>query len=135
MGKNTEHPVIWLQLSCCSGCSISALNAASPSIKNLLIDQVVPGNHVNLRFHPTIMAGSGEPVLEIMEGTESEGGYLLVVEGSVPTGADGAYGGMGELRGKELTMYAKTIELARSAVAVICLGTCSSRTPGSALPW
>ena len=126
MGKNAEHPVIWLQLACCSGCSVSALNAASPSIKNLLIDQVVPGSHVNLHFHPTIMAGSGEPVLEIMEGTESEGGYLLVVEGSVPTAAQGAYGSVGELKGKELTMHDKTVALARNAVAVICLGTCSS---------
>jgi len=121
-----QFPAIWVQLACCSGCSISVLNTESPSIKNVLIDHVVPGRHVNLRFHPTIMAGSGEAALEVTEGAEAEGGYLLVVEGSVPTRDGGIYGGVGTLGGKELTMLAKTCALARRADAVIALGTCAS---------
>jgi len=38
-----EIPVIWLQGASCSGCSISVMNAGSPQIKNLLLDEIVPG--------------------------------------------------------------------------------------------
>ena len=61
--KTEELEVVWLQGAGCTGCSVSILNSVSPSIKNVLIDEVVPGKHVNLRFHPTIMAGAGEPAL------------------------------------------------------------------------
>lgn len=126
MSETMEFPAIWLQLSCCSGCSVSILNAESPSIKNVLIDHVVPGRHVNLRFHPTIMAGSGEAALEVTEGAEATGGFLLVVEGSVPTRDGGVYGGVGTLGGEEVTMLEKTCSLARRADAVIALGTCAA---------
>ncbi|GAH07542.1 unnamed protein product, partial [marine sediment metagenome] len=76
-----ELPVIWLQTASCSGCSISLLNSANPTIKNILIDQIVPGIHINLRFHATIMAGAGEPAIEIMEATakQKRGDYILVI--------------------------------------------------------
>jgi hydrogenase small subunit len=121
-----EFPAIWLQLSCCSGCSVSVLNAESPGIKNILIDQVVPGRHVSLRFHPTIMAGSGQAALEVTEGAQQEGGFLLVVEGSVPTRDEGVYGGVGTYNGEEVTMLEKTVNLARAADAVVALGTCAA---------
>ena len=59
MGKTntTEYPVIWLQCATCTGCSVSVLNSVSPTIKNVLVDEVIPGKHVNLRFHTTVMAG------------------------------------------------------------------------------
>ena len=55
-----EIPLLWLAASACTGCSVSLLNTASPTIRNVLVDQVIPGVHINLRFHQTIMAGSGE---------------------------------------------------------------------------
>jgi len=48
----------------CSGCSVSVLNALSPGINNALIDEIVPGSHICLLFHPTVMAGAGEPAPE-----------------------------------------------------------------------
>lgn len=126
MAEGMEFPTVWLQLACCSGCSVSVLNAESPGINNVLIDQVVPGRHLNLRFHPTIMAASGQVALEVTEGAERDGGYLLVVEGSVPTAEEGAYGGVGTLGGREVTMLEKTCALARGADAVIALGTCAA---------
>ncbi len=59
-----ELPVIYLQAAACSGCVISVINTASPTIKNVLIDQIVPGVHINLRFHPVIMGGAGEMVIK-----------------------------------------------------------------------
>ena len=101
-----EIPVIWLQTSACSGCTISLLNSASPTIKNILIDQIVPGLHINLRFHATIMAGAGKPAIEVLEDTaeEQRGNYVLVVEGAIPTATNAVYGAIGERQGKPVRM-------------------------------
>ena len=58
--KTVEVPVIWLQCATCTGCSVSVLNSVSPTIKNVLVDEVIPGKHVNLRFQATVMAGAGD---------------------------------------------------------------------------
>ena len=121
-----EYPAVWLQMSGCSGCSVSVLNTVAPSIRNVLVDELVPGKHVNLRFHPTIMAGSGEPAVDVLLGGLPQKGYLLICEGAVPTKDGGAYGGVGELGGKHLSMHEKTLDLARDAMAVLAVGTCAS---------
>ncbi|MBW2039641.1 MAG: hypothetical protein JRI46_08610 [Deltaproteobacteria bacterium] len=78
MSVVTEIPAVWIQGGTCSGCSVSVLNTVAPSIKNVLIDDVVPGKHIknvliddvvpgkhiNLRFQATIMAGAGDPVIK-----------------------------------------------------------------------
>lgn len=126
--RPTEYPVIWLQTASCSGCSVSVLNSVSPAIQEVLIEEVLPGKHVNLRFHPTIMAGQGEPALEIMEETSSvmKGSYLLVVEGAVPTADGGLYGTLGERGLDPVTMQERTEALARDALAVVALGSCAA---------
>jgi len=123
-----EIPVVWLQAAACTGCSISLLNSASPTVKNFLIDQIVPGVHLNLRFHATIMAGAGEPVIEIMEATpkEKKGDYILVAEGAFPTATDAIYGAIGERDGKSVTMVERLEELAKDALAILAVGTCAS---------
>lgn len=123
-----EIPVIWLQGAACTGCTISLLNSASPTIKNILVDQVLPGVHINLRFHATIMAGSGEPVIKVMEGTaeEKKGEYVLVAEGAIPTADDGVYGAIGERGGRPVEMRQRVEELAQGALAVLAVGTCAS---------
>ena len=107
-----ELPVIWLQGAACTGCTISLLNSASPTIKNILIDPIIPGVHINLRFHATIMAGAGEPVIEVLEGTaeEKKGEYVLVVEGAIPTATDAIYGVIGERDGKPVSMVTRLEE-------------------------
>ncbi len=123
-----EVPLVWLAASACTGCSISLLNSASPTIKNILIDQIIPGVHINLRFHATIMAGAGEPVIEVLEDTvaEKKGEYVLVVEGAIPTATDAMYGAIGERDGKPVSMEIRLEELARGALAILAVGTCAS---------
>ncbi|MBA7663103.1 Periplasmic [NiFeSe] hydrogenase small subunit [subsurface metagenome] len=125
--KTKELPVIWIQGSGCSGCSVSVLNALSPSITNALIDEIVPGSHISLLFHPTLMAGSGEPAISAITATEKEHkeGYILVIEGAVATGNNGAFAGVGEYEGKHLTMAELTSELASKCLALIALGSCA----------
>jgi len=126
--KVVEYPAIWIAGASCSGCSVSLLNAVSPSIQNVLVDPVIPGKHVSLKFHATIMAGSGEPVVRVLRDTSKQkpGEYLLIVEGSIPTGEDGLYCTLGELDGREITMKEMVKELARNALALLSVGTCAS---------
>ncbi|MBN2119790.1 MAG: hydrogenase small subunit [Candidatus Omnitrophica bacterium] len=123
-----EIPAIWLPGAGCTGCSVSVLNAVSPKIKNLLLDEIVPGTKVSLLFHATIMAGQGEMVIEVLKDTQKrkKGKYLLIVEGSIPTAEKGKYGTLGNLKGKHETILGSLKELGSNALAVIALGACSS---------
>ena len=123
-----ELPVVYLQTASCSGCAVSLLNVASPTIKNVLIDQIIPGLHINLRFHPVVMAAAGEMAIDVMEDTaeQKKGEYVLVVDGAVPMATDAVYGAVGERDGKSVTMLQRVTELAKDSLAVIALGTCAS---------
>jgi hydrogenase small subunit len=123
MAATREIPVVWIQTATCSGCSVSVLNSASPKITDLLLSEVIPGRHINLRFQATVMAGSGEPVIEILDAAAKgdPGTYVLVVEGSVPTKDGGVYGTLGEE-----PMVDRVVALAANAMAIIGLGTCAS---------
>jgi hydrogenase small subunit len=123
-----EIPVIWLQGGACSGCSVSVLNLVSPSVKNVLIDELLPGKHISLRYHPTVMAGSGELALDILDSTgrDHPGNYVLVVEGAISTKDDGVYCVLGEDGGREQPLVERVESLARDALAAVALGTCAT---------
>jgi len=123
-----EVPAVWVQTAGCTGCSVSLLNTVNPSIKHLLIDQVLPLKHINLRFHPTVMAGAGKPAVDILDDSveRASGEYILIVEGSIPTAHEGLYGSIGERDGKPVTMMTRVSELSRHASAVVALGTCAA---------
>jgi hydrogenase small subunit len=123
-----ELPVIYLQTAACSGCAVTMLNTASPTIKNVLIDQLVPGVHISLKYHPVVMAAAGDLAIQAMEDTakRQKGEYVLVVDGAVPTAANGAFGAVGERNGKPVAMMQRVEELAKDALAVIAMGTCAS---------
>jgi hydrogenase small subunit len=123
-----ELPVIYLQAAACSGCAVSMLNSASPTIKNVLIDQIAPGVHINLKFHPVVMAAAGDLALQIMEDTakRQKGEYVLVVDGAIPTADGGVYSVIGERNGQPVPMVERVKELSTDAMAVIALGTCAA---------
>lgn len=120
MGERTT--VVWFQAAGCTGCSISLLNADYPSIKNLLLDEVVPGKALALRFHLTLMGPTGQPALEVLRKIplEAAGDYILIVEGAVPTG-DQNFGQVGEL-----SMAQHLLALVEKAQAVVAMGTCAA---------
>src|SRR4030042_1953588 len=118
-----ELPVIYLQTAACSGCTFYMLNSASPTIKNVLIDQLAPGVHINLKFHPVVMAAAGDMAIQVMEDTakSQKDGYVLGVDGAVPTADGGVYGAIGERNGKPVTMVQWVTELSSDAMAVIAM--------------
>jgi len=126
--KSEEYPLLWLQGGGCSGCSVSLLNSVSPNARNILVDEVIPGKHINVRFHPTVMAGQGDPAVAELERTQKEakGAYILVVEGSIPLAAGGAYAMIGEREGREISMVSWVKSLSRDALAVVAVGTCAA---------
>jgi hydrogenase small subunit len=126
--RTEEYPVIWFQASTCTGCSVSVLNSVSPSIKNILIDEVIPGKHINLRYQATVMAGQGDAVIEEMDHSADsrKGAYILVVEGAVPAAHNGGYGVVGEKAEKAIPIASHVEHLSRNALAIIALGTCAA---------
>ncbi len=99
---------------------MSLLNTDYPHIKNLLLDEVVPGKALGLLFHGTLMGATGQLALKALERIplEKAKGYVLVVEGAVPKEDFGEVGG---------TPIAKKVEeLAANALAVLAMGTCAS---------
>lgn len=127
MSQVVEIPVVWLQGAACTGCAVSLLNSFSPGASSLVLRELAPGKHLSLRFLATIMAGQGRQVLDVLrdESVENKGNYVLVMEGSPQLGDD-LYATLGEVDGRELPIHEAAAELARSAMAVVAMGTCSS---------
>jgi hydrogenase small subunit len=128
MSEVKEIPAVWIGGGTCGGCSVSVLNTVAPSIKSILIDEVVPGRHISLKFHTNISGGSGDAVIKAIEdtGTQHTGGFVLIVEGVVPTAEGGVYCAVGEKGEKPIPFYQWVVDLGKKAMAVIALGTCSS---------
>jgi hydrogenase small subunit len=121
--ENPDNPsVIWLQGQGCSGCSVSALNTAYPDIAKVLTEII------SLEFHPTVMASAGDPAIKILdEALQNQSGkFILVVEGSVPTQASGAYCTVGEKEGNPVTVLDWVTKLGNASKAILNVGTCSA---------
>jgi hydrogenase small subunit len=120
-----ETPVVWLASGCCSGCSVSLLNSLAPRIQDILLDQVLPGHHISLNFHPTVMAASGDLAMQAMYDTE-EKPFILVVEGSVMLADDGIMCEIGEKNGHGIHGKEHIKRMGSKAKAVIAVGSCAS---------
>jgi len=123
-----EIPVIWMAASACTGCSISLLNSGSPRIENILIEEIIPGVHLNFRYHETLMAGAGEQVIKVLDEAiaEKKGTYILAIDGAIPTAEGGIYGAIGERDGKPVSMEERFTDLASNALAILAVGTCAA---------
>jgi hydrogenase small subunit len=111
-----KPPVIWLQGQGCTGCSVSLLNSVfHTTVDDLLI------NTLDLQFHPTVMAAAGELAVEAAENARDAGGYVLVVEGSIPTGEQGEYCELWP----GMTMLNGLASFAQNAGVILAVGTCA----------
>ncbi len=113
-------PVLWLSGSSCTGCSISLLNAVNPTI-----DQVLT-NVISLNYHPNLMAAAGELAVAQARSTQAKGGYVLVVEGAIPTAQGGKYCYVWDEGGHAVTMAEAVTSLAANAAYVVAVGTCAA---------
>jgi hydrogenase small subunit len=137
MANPAAPTVLWLEGAGCSGCSVSLLNRISPTGPTTAGDLLI--NSVNLAYHPTLMSASGELAVAAANRAYTAGGYVLVVEGAVPT----KFGGetcvawtytdsSGVVR--EETFQAAVKRLASRAAAIVSVGNCASFGGMSAAP-
>jgi hydrogenase small subunit len=123
-----KPPVIWITAQDCTGCTISLLSLEDPGPASLILDKI------SLRYHDTVMAGSGYVAEKALEDAIKEGGYVLIVEGSIPAADDRFC----LVAGKPIK---KTIvEASSKAAAIIAVGACAAyggiprTTPSQGLP-
>jgi len=117
MAGAARPPVVWLSFQECTGCTESLTRAFAPTLEDLVFD------FLSLDYHHTLQAASGEAAEAARLDTMARhaGAYLVVVEGSVPTGADGAFSAIAGQ--SNLAMLAETVA---GAAAVLAAGSCSS---------
>jgi hydrogenase small subunit len=123
LSENNNAPVIWLQGSGCTGCSISTLTVSNPTT----IDDVLL-TKVSMKFNNTVMSLSGERAMSALAEAASKynGQFVLVIEGAIPTGAGGHYCIIGEENGTPVTIMDALIKYGPKAAYVIATGTCAS---------
>jgi len=113
-----DKPVlVWLEFQDCAGNSESFLRASHPTVADLILDTF------SLNYHETLMAGAGQQAEGALAKTVADysGKYIALVEGSIPTGADGAYCAIG---GKSALQIVR--EVCGAAAATIAVGTCAA---------
>lgn len=113
-----EKPtLVWLEFQDCAGNTESFLRASRPTVAQIILQKV------SLNYHETIMAAAGHQAEAALDATvkKYEGKYIAAVEGSIPTGADGAYCTIG---GKSALQIAR--EVCGKAAATIAIGTCAT---------
>lgn len=110
-------PVIWLHFQECTCCSESFIRSSHPMVADILLDQI------SLDYTETLMAASGFQAEAAMQDTmkKYKGEYILCVEGSIPTAADGVYCCIG---GKSALQILE--ETAANAKAIIAWGSCAT---------
>lgn len=111
-----KPPVIWLQGQGCTGCSVSLLN----STYYMTIDQLLI-NTLDVKFHPTVMAAAGGLAVSAAEAARNAGGYVLVIEGAVPSGEKGDYCHIWP----GMTMLNALKTFAQGADVILAVGTCA----------
>ena len=109
--------MVWLEFQDCAGNTESFLRASKPTAAEVILDLL------SIDYHETIMAAAGKRAEDALNAVvaKQRGKYIAVVEGSIPTGANGAYCTIG---GKSALQIAQ--EVCGNAFAVVAVGTCAA---------
>jgi hydrogenase small subunit len=116
--QKTEKPVlVWLEFQDCAGNTESFLRASRPTVADIVLDTL------SVDYQETIMAAAGHQAEENLAKAvkDHKGKYIAVVEGSIPTGADGAYC---TVAGRSALQMAR--EVCGDALLTIAIGTCAA---------
>jgi len=117
LAKAKRPSVIWLPFQECTGCTESITRSHSPSIEGMIFDMV------SLDYQETLMAAAGHQAEAALHKAmqDNMGSYLLIIDGSVATGLDGAYSCIAGRSNLEALK-----EAAQGAAAIIALGSCAA---------
>ncbi len=106
--------VIWLEGQDCAGCTISFTQILNPPASSIILDKI------SLRYHEAVMAAAGHLAEKVYHDTVKQGGYVLIVEGSIPS-ADDRFCMVGGRPFREIVE-----EAAKKAGAIIAVGACAT---------
>jgi hydrogenase small subunit len=109
----TKPNVVWLQLQECTGCLESTLRSGSTTVEDIIL------NLLSVNYMELLMAAAGSAANSALDKTNAEP-HLLVVNGSVPINAGGAYTVIG---GKSALQVLQ--ESAVNATSVLAVGACA----------
>lgn len=117
LGAAPRPSVIWMSFQQCTGCSESLLRSFEPTIENLLF------NYISLDYHESLQAAAGVQAEAARHKAmqDNYGKYVLIVDGSVPTGDKAFWSAVaGE------SNLASLNEAVQGAALVVALGTCAT---------
>ncbi len=111
-------PIIWLELSDCSGNSEAFIKSTNPAIEELIFD------YISLDYHELLMSASGDQSESILENIikNEKGMYILIVEGAIPLAMDGKYLRIGPKGETGIELLQKC---AKDAALVLAVGSCA----------
>jgi hydrogenase small subunit len=117
LAKAKRPSVIWLPFQECTGCTESITRSHSPSIEGMIFDMI------SLDYQETLMAAAGHQAEAALHQAmqANMGKYILIIDGSVATGLDGAYSCIAGRSNLEALK-----EAAQGAAAIIALGSCAA---------
>jgi len=110
-------PVVWFHFQECTCCSESFIRSSHPIVSDIILDKI------SLDYTETLQAAAGRQAEEALHDTmtKHKGEYLMLVEGSVPTEANGVYCCIAGRTAIDIVT-----EAARDAKAIVCWGSCAS---------
>lgn len=108
-------PVVWLHFGECTGCSEAFLR--TPNVGAIILETI------SVEYHETIMAAAGHQAEKSLQQAVKahKGKFICIVEGSIATAYNGAYGKVG---GRTFLEIAR--DVIPKAAATIALGTCAA---------
>jgi hydrogenase small subunit len=115
--KKPRPPVVWMHFQECTCCSESFIRSSHPVVSDVVLDVI------SLDYTETLQAASGSQAEKCLHDTIKNfaGKYILLVEGSVPTGNGGVYCCIGGRTAKDILA-----ETAKDAAAIVAWGSCAS---------
>jgi NiFe hydrogenase small subunit HydA len=108
-----RQPVVWINFASDTGCTEALIKATYPGPAELILDIL------SLDYNETIMAAAGKQAEDILANSRKAGGYILIVEGGIPTKK-----GHGMIGNREMLEVFK--DMAGSAVAIVAVGSCAT---------
>jgi len=110
-------PVVWFHFQECTCCSESFIRSSHPIVADIILDKI------SLDYTETLQAAAGHQAEAALHATmeKYKGEYLMLVEGSVPTGNGGVYCCIAGRTALDIVT-----EAAAGSKAIVCWGSCAS---------
>ncbi|OCL26547.1 Ni/Fe hydrogenase [Orenia metallireducens] len=119
---NDKLPVLWLETSDSGDNNISFMNTSYPYLGQVFDEMI------DLLYSNTFMAAQGRDAVDILNRVAryQKGEFTLVVEGAIPTKANGLYNIVIETEREKITALEVVKWLGGLAKYVVTIGTCAS---------